>query len=354
MKKNYYEVLGITDDEKKLNKDEFNKVLKNKFRKLSKEYHPDRNNGSKDAEEKFKEVAEAYSVLSDEKKRAEYDNPLTNHENFASGFDFNSDIDELLKSFGFNFGHRQHHYVSRGSNIIINLKVSLKDMYDGVTKKIKYHRLNTCDCCGGSGKTSDSKVEKCKYCGGTGSLFSTNGFMQTITTCHHCGGKGSVMINPCKKCGGRGIIDSVNNVEIPIPKGAVNGMRLSANGFGNAPDNMVGEYGDLFVNIVENNEDGKFIREGNDLYIDIDVPVIDAILGTTVTVDTINGKKLSAKIKGGTEDGFLLRFKGYGMPKYGTSEYGDMYGEVNVKLPKKLTNDEIKILNELKTHESFN
>ncbi len=357
--KDYYKILGITEDEKKLQGDEFEKILKKKYRKICLENHPDKKPGDKEAEEKFKEAAEAYSVLSDEKKRAEYDNPMTGGMNFNSNFNFNDfNIDEILNSFGFggmggfNVNIKTQRS-SRGGNIRLKMRLSLEEMYNGIKKKIKYHRNNKCEACDGKGTTKDSKEERCKHCGGTGKLYSNNGFFQQITTCNYCNGSGKIITNPCPSCGGNGVSDSVQEIEIDIPKGSFNGMQLSVHGFGHAPSKMNGKFGDLIIEIYDKGENEKYIREGHDLRQIITVPVINAIIGCDITIETINGKKLKAKIPSGTEDGYVMRFSGYGMPKYGTNEFGNMYVEIKLKMPKSLSNEEISLLNELKKSENF-
>lgn len=354
-KKNYYDILGITNEEKALKGDEFEKVLKKKYRKICLENHPDKNPGNKEAEEKFKDAAEAYSVLSDAKKREEYDNPITGGMNFNSGFNFNDfNIDEILNSFGFGgrSGFNNVKVVNRGQNLRLKMHLSLIEMYDGVKKKIKYHRNNRCSSCGGSGMTKDSKIERCSHCGGTGRLYSRNGFFQQITTCPYCSGSGKVTVNPCPKCGGAGICDTEQEVELDIPKGSFEGMQLTVREYGHAPKNMNGQFGNLIIDLFQK-KDEKFTRDGHNLETNIDVPVIDAILGCDVTVETINGKKLKAKIPSGTEDGYTMRFAGYGMPKYGTNEYGDMFGEVRIKMPKSINAEERKVLEDLKKKENF-
>lgn len=353
MSKNYYDILGVS---KTATQDEIKKA----YRKIAIENHPDKNPGNKKAEEKFKEAAEAYSVLSDENKRKEYDNPITGGNNFNSGFNFNDfNIDEILNSFGFGGmgGFRvninQSQGRQRGGNIRLKMRLSLKEMYDGVKKKIKYHRNNKCEDCDGKGTTSNSKEERCKHCGGTGKLYSNNGFFQQITTCHHCGGSGKVITNPCSKCGGLGVKDSIQEIEVEIPKGAFQGMQLTVHGFGHAPAKMNGDFGNLLIDVFDKGEGEKFTREGNDLHCTIEVPVIDAILGCNVTVETINGKRLKAKIPSGTEDGYTMRFAKYGMPIYGRNQYGDMYCEVKIKMPKTLTDEEKTTLEGLKAKENF-
>ena len=350
MNKNYYDILGVSKD---ATLDEIKKA----YRKIAIENHPDRNPGNKQAEEKFKEAAEAYSVLSDENKRKEYDNPVTGGNQFNSGFNFNDfNIDEILKGFGFG-GTRGFNanvkVVQRGSNIRLKMRLSLKDMYNGVKKKIKYYRLNKCDACDGKGTTKDSKVERCKYCGGTGRLYANNGFFQSMMTCNHCGGSGNVTTNPCPKCQGNGVAKTEQEIEINIPKGAFQGMQLTVHGYGNAPKLMNGQFGDLAIDIFNSDESEKYEREGNNLKTEIEVPVVDAILGCDVTVETISGKKLKAKIQSGTEDGHTLRFTGYGMPDYNTGRYGDLYGVVKLRMPKSITNDERKVLEDLRKKENF-
>ena len=349
MAKNYYDILGVS---KTATQDEIKKA----YRKIAVKYHPDKNPGNKEAEEKFKEAAEAYSVLSDEQKRKEYDNPVTGGSNFKSGFDFGSfNVDEILNSFGFGrsgFTTRTK-IIRNGSHIRIKMGLTLEEMYNGVSKKIKYHRLNKCEHCDGKGTTSESKIERCGACGGTGRIYNSNGFFQTMTTCGHCGGTGKVVKNPCHHCNGKGVVDTEQEIEIDIPKGAFEGMQLTIRGYGNAPEKMEGNFGDLVIGLFNSDKDGKFTREGDDLYFDIEVPVVDSILGCDVIIDTINGKKLTAKIPSGSEDGYTLRFKGYGMPRYGTNDYGNMFGVIKLKMPKSLTTEERRILETLKQKEHF-
>jgi len=350
MSKNYYDILGVS---KNATQDEIKKA----YRKIAIENHPDRNPGNKQAEEKFKEAAEAYSVLSDEQKRKEYDNPVTGGNQFNSGFNYNDfNIDEILNNMGFGGfnGFRTNAKVmQKGSSVRIRMRLSLKEMYEGVKKKIKYNRYNKCESCDGKGTTNDSKVERCKHCGGTGKLYIKNGFFQQISTCVHCGGTGNVTTNPCPKCGGNGIVKTEQEIEIEIPKGAFQGMQLTVRGFGNAPKNMNGQFGDLIVDILEKESGEKYEREGNNLKTDIEVPVLDAILGCDVTVETINGKKLKAKIPSGTEDGYTMRFAGYGMPEYGSDRFGDLYGTVKLKMPKNITDTERSLLEKLKNNDNF-
>ena len=350
-KKNYYDILGITEDEKKLQGDEFEKVIKSKYRKLAVKWHPDRNQNNPEAEQKFKDISEAYSVLSDKDKRAQYDSPTGGDFNFDFSGGFGSDIDDILRSFGFGgnpFGQNRQKGITKGSSIRLRLSLTLKEMYEGVTKKLKYQRLNKCESCGGSGMTDKSKTERCPHCAGTGRLMQQNGFMQIMTTCNFCQGKGNIITNPCPKCNGNGITQEETEIDITIPKGAFEGMQLTANGHGNAPEKMQGVFGDLLVVLYEKDDD-KFERRGADLYVDIEVPVIDAILGCKTEVETISGKKLAVTIPPRTEDGYTVRFNGFGMPTYGSGQIGNMYGVVKIKMPKgNLSKDVIETLTKLK------
>ena len=360
MEKDFYKILELSDEEKKLHGDEFNKLIKKKYRELSLKYHPDRNPNNKDAEEKFKEVAEAYSVLSDENKRAEYDNPMRTQA-FNSGFHFNGfgDINEILREFGFSadfsdmgFGDHQN-IVMKGSDTRLKFGLSLKDMFYGAKKKIRYSRYDKCEECNGTGSNGSTKVEKCNKCGGTGRIVQHNGFMQIMSTCPNCGGKGTIIKNPCHHCGGHGIVLKKSEVELEIPKGANAGMTLMSRGLGNAPEKMNGQYGDLIITLYEKDGENEFKRQGADLLKEIEIPVLDAITGCERKVKTIDDKVLSVKIPQGSEDGNMIRLKGYGMNVYGSDERGDLYGKIKIKMPKSISDDEKSIIESLKERNNF-
>lgn len=358
-KKDYYKILGV-------NKDATQEDIKKAFRKLSIKWHPDRNKGSKEAEEKFKEIAEAYSVLNDEEKRKEYDNPSSNFDfNMSGGPDFGGmGVDEILRHFnmggGFDFfgGNSQRSQApKKGSSIRIVLKLTLEEMHDGVVKKVRYKRFEPCSNCGGSGMTSESKKKTCRTCGGSGTVIGGNtfggGFMSFTQTCPTCGGQGHIIENPCPHCKGHGIVQKVcDETEITVEKGVLGGMNLVIPRKGNYPPKGNGVPGDLIV-VIESIEHDKFDLVGNDLHYVLQVNVVDAIMGCDVSIDTIDGKKLSAKIPSGTNNGNKLRFKGYGMPIYGTNRFGDMIVDVEVIMPKKLSNEEIELLEKLKSYENF-
>lgn len=360
MAKDYYKILGITDEEKKLKGDDFNKVLKKKYRKIAIEKHPDKQTGKTDAEKKkaeeeFKEASEAYDTLLN--KREEYDNP-------KGGFEFNGpnfngmDIDDILKGFGFGgmdfgFSSRKSHNVQvKGASIRVPFSLTLEEIYTGVTKKIRYKRLDTCEHCGGSGMTENSRRKTCKTCGGMGMVHSNNGFFAVQKTCPTCGGRGTFIENPCTHCKGIGVVEKTTETEINIPKGMLDGMSMVLTGKGNAPRHNQGTYGDLIIN-VRTLEHKKFDSKGNDLYFPITVNVIDAILGREITIETIDGKQLTTRIPQGTNHTHKMRFKGYGLPKYNSNNYGDMIGVVNIIMPSELNNKEKEILEKLKEEEHF-
>ena len=358
-RKDYYKILGITEEEKKLQGKEFEKAIKPKYKKLCLQLHPDKQQGKSDAEkkqaeEKFKEVAEAYEVLSNQDKRSQYDNPASNFsfEGFGGrGFD------DIMNGFGFNFdfgfGNRgQQKRVNKGQSIRINLGITLEEVFNGDEKTIKYKRMDKCPTCGGNGKGHNSRVETCTHCGGTGQFFQQNGFVQTITTCPYCKGKGTMLINPCPTCGGNGIVETENTVKVTIPKGIMQGTQMTMQGQGHAPLNCDGIYGDLLF-VIHEMPHNKFERNGNDLYFELEIPVVDGILGCNVEVETIDGKKLSTKIAQGTDNGTQIRFGGKGLPIMNTQAFGNMIGIIKLKVPKSLNNDEIELLKQLKEKENF-
>lgn len=352
-RKDYYKILGVKKD---ATQDEIRKA----YKKLALKWHPDKNQGSKEAEEKFKEAAEAYEVLSDEKKKAEYDNPHSSFDfHMSGGPDFGGmGMDDILRHFGFGGmdfgfgGNRRESAPQKGTNIRIAFPLTLEEMYNGVTKKIKYNRFELCDHCNGSGKTDKTKEKVCRTCGGSGFVFSQNGFMSMQQTCPSCGGTGKHIENPCPHCGGHGITQKTCIEEIKLDKGLLQGMNMIVQGKGNFPPHGKGTQGDLIISIQAVPND-KFEIDGNDLYFEMELSVVDAILGCTVNVETVDGKKLTAKIPSGTCDGHKLRFKGYGIPMYGTSKSGDMYGIVRINIPKNITSEEKEILLKLKEYDNF-
>ena len=352
-RKDYYKILGVS-------KDASDKELKKAYKKLSMKFHPDRNVGKseaeqKEAEEKFKDINEAYSVLSDPKKKAEYDNPMSGFG--GGGFDFGGfnpfkDFDPFGGFGGFGGFGKQSQQQVQGQSIRITVGVTLEDVLNGVTKTIKYNRKGVCTSCDGSGKTAQSREEMCTHCGGTGTLITQNGAWQTMTTCPHCKGKGINVINPCTHCHGTGLADESHQVEINIPKGAHHGVSYIMNGQGSAAPQNKGPHGDLVIVINELPHE-KFVREGINLIQEINIPVLDGMIGCTIEVDTLDGKTLATKIKPGVEYGDKIRFKGKGLPHPNNGQVGDMIGIINLIMPKSLNEEEIRLINELKEQEHF-
>ena len=350
-RKDYYKILGVKKD---ASQDE----IKSAFRKLSVKWHPDRNQGSKEAEAKFKEIAEAYEVLGDATKRKEYDNPQSTFEFHSSGPNFgHMNMDDILRHFGMGgFGfNSQPQQPQRGTSIRVKIELTLEEVLNGCTKKIRIKRYEPCTHCGGSGMTANSRKKTCKTCGGTGMAFSQHGFMSMQQTCPTCGGKGYVIENPCPHCNGHGVVEnSGSEVQFTIPRGVENGMQIEYAGLGNAAPHGKGQNGSLIV-VIEFKEHAVFEVQGRDLVCNLEVPALDAILGCDVEIGTLSGKSIKVKIPQGTASGQIFRFKGYGLPRYGTSigNAGNMIGIVNIIVPKELNETERQLLNQLKQQEHF-
>lgn len=366
-KRDYYEVLGVS-------KSATPEEIKKAYRQLALKYHPDRNPDDKDAEEKFKEAAEAYSVLSDENKRARYDRygfagmngGSASGGGFGGGFgDF--DLNDILNSVfgrgfdfgGFNFGgfgggsSRGGVTRQRGSNIRVKVKLNLQEIAKGVKKKIKVSKYVTCDHCHGSG-SENGATETCPTCHGRGQVVQTvNSFfgaMQTASVCPTCGGTGQIIKNKCKHCQGEGIMKGEEIIDIEIPAGVGNDMQLTVRGKGNAgPHNGIN--GDLIV-VIEEEESKDFERDGSNLIYNLFLTIPEAILGTQAEVPTIDGK-VRVKIAPGTQSGKVLRLRGKGLPNINSYGSGDMLVNVNVWIPKKVTKEEEKMLEELAKSENF-
>jgi len=361
-KRDYYEVLGV-------NKNATPEELKKAYRKLALQYHPDRNPGDKEAEEKFKEAAEAYEVLSNPEKRQRYDQfgfagmsgAGGNSGQGMSMDDIFSQFGDLFADFGLGsffsggFGGSRSGRVARerGSNIRVPLKLSLQDIEKGVKKKIKVKKDVVCEHCHGSGSET-GETETCPTCKGRGQVVqmmnSIFGQMQTASTCPHCGGTGKVIKNKCSHCNGQGIVKGEEVIEIDIPAGVGEGMQLTLRGKGGAgPHNGVN--GDLLV-LIEEEAHPDFERDGNNLIYNLFISVTDAILGTEAEVPTVSGK-VRVKIAPGTQSGKILRLRGKGLPNVNSYGSGDLLVNVNVWIPKKVSKEEEKTLQNLGRSENF-
>ena len=357
--KDYYKILGITEEEKQLSWDEFVKVVKSKYKKLALIHHPDRQHDKteeekKKAEEIFKDISEAYTILSDKEKKTEYDNPINGFGGFNpfGGNPFGFDPFEF---FGGGRSHARHReqYVERGNSIRIEIPLTLEEIFEGVNKKVKYKRQEPCHECNGSGLGKDGHVDTCPTCGGTGQEFSVHGNVQMMTTCRRCGGSGKIIVNPCSTCQGSGLELKDHEVSIDIPKGVVGGMEMVVEGEGGLTKTKDGIPGNLHVLISEKEHD-KFVRRGNDLLFELNIPILDALSGSKQNVETIDGKTLSTTIAQGTEDGVNIKFANKGMPIYGKDgRFGHMIGIVKLRMPKTLNNEEKELIERLKEQEHF-
>ncbi|MBR5830322.1 MAG: molecular chaperone DnaJ [Tidjanibacter sp.] len=360
-KRDYYEVLGV---EKNASADEIKKA----YRKAAVKYHPDKNPGDKEAEEKFKEAAEAYDVLSNSDKRARYDQfGHAGMEGGAGGFGGGGfsggfTMEDIFRNFGDIFGghfgggfggfgggsSRGGRTVNRGSDLRVKVRLSLKEIAEGCTKKIKIAKQVACEECGGSGAKDSHSFSTCPNCNGAGYTIETvNSFFgraQTQRVCPTCGGEGKVISNPCSKCRGEGVVRGEEVVEIRIPAGVAEGMQLSVSGKGNAA-RRGGINGDLLV-VIEEEKNPELVRDGSDLLHNLKIPVTTAILGGEVEVPTIDSK-VRIKIAAGTQAGKVLRLKGKGLPELNGYGSGDILAIVDVIIPTKLTSEEKKLLEKL-------
>ena len=367
-KRDYYEVLGV---EKNATADEIKKA----YRKKAIQYHPDRNPGDKEAEEKFKEAAEAYDVLSNPDKRARYDqfghagmSGAAGNGGPFGGFGGGMSMDDIFSMFGDIFGGhggfggfsgfgggsgaQQRRY--RGSDLRVKVKLTLKEISTGVEKKFKLKKYVPCPHCHGSGAEGDGGMETCPTCKGTGSVIRNQqtilGTMQTRTTCPTCGGEGHIIKNKCKECGGEGIVYGEEIVTVKIPKGVAEGMQLSMSGKGNAGKHN-GVPGDLLI-LVEEEPDKELIRDENDLIYNLLLSFPAAALGGTVEIPTIDGK-VKVKIEPGTQPGKVLRLRNKGLPSVNGYGTGDLLVNVSVYVPETLSKDEKKVLEEMKESDNF-
>lgn len=337
MSKDYYEILGVSKDANETD-------IKKSYRKLSKQYHPDLNPNNKEAEEKFKDIAEAYSVLSDSEKRSNYDRfgSADGRGNPFGGMD----MDDIFSSFfggGNPFGGRQRQNRRRkGNDIRINIQVSLEDLFNGVHKKIKYRKNNKCSDCNNTG----GETSKCTSCNGQGVVNQVQntpfGRIQNTVMCSNCQGSGEMLVKPCNSCGGNGVKLGEVEYEFDIPRGLMEGEMLRVNAMGNAVKNGID--GDLIINFVEIPHE-KFRRVGNDIHQTIKLTYKDLVLGNdNVQIDTMDGK-IKFKIKKGTDVGTMLRIPTKGFVR--GNETGDMLLEVWLDIPKEVSKEDEEKINSL-------
>ena len=360
-KRDYYEVLGVS---KNASDDEIKKA----YKKMAIKYHPDRNPGDKEAEEKFKEAAEAYDVLRDPQKRARYDQFGPEGVNGAGGFGAGGmNMDDIFSMFGdifggragfggFGGGGRPRKPQYRGGDLRLKVRLTLQEIATGVTKKFKVKKKVTCSHCHGSGAEGSGATEACPTCHGSGFVVKTQqsifGMMQTQTVCPTCGGEGTVIKNKCKECGGEGVVNGEEVVEVKIPAGVSDGMVVTMQGKGHAARRN-GVPGDIQV-YIEEEPDKELLREDNNLIYNLLLDIPTAALGGDAEIPTIDGK-VKIKIEPGTQPGKVVRLRGKGLPAvqgygYGT---GDLIVNISVYIPETLTKEERKAFEDMRKSDSF-
>jgi molecular chaperone DnaJ len=351
-KRDYYEILGVV-------KSASDQEIKSAYRKLALQFHPDRNPGNKDAEDKFKQAAEAYSVLSDSEKRAQYDRfghaGLGAGAGGFSGFDPNvfADFSDILGDiFGFGDffgGSRRGSRAQRGSDLRYDLELSFEDAAFGTKTKIKFPRHENCAECGGSGSHQGSGTSTCTTCNGYGQVRYQQGFFSIARTCSQCSGTGQIIKNPCKACRGEGRMVKEKTVELRIPPGVDTGDKLRVSGEGES-GGKGGPSGDLYVVLVVKDHD-FFERREHDLYCHIPISFPQAALGAQLTVPTLEGDEERVLVPAGTQPGSVFRIKGRGVSKRGGTARGDLYVTVNVVVPSKLSREQKELV--LRLGETF-
>ena len=362
-KRDFYEILGVDKGSDKA-------TIKKAYRKVAMQFHPDKNPGNKEAEEKFKEAAEAYEILSDEDKRAKYDR--FGHAGVggnAGAGGFNMNMDDIFSQFGDIFGDSGSPFESffggrssgrsrsrgqKGSNIRIKMALNLEEIQGGVTKKVKVKKQSSCDSCGGSGAKDSSSVKTCTTCDGGGYVRQIKstflGQMQTTAVCPSCSGSGKQVTASCKTCKGEGRKMDNAEIEIDIPAGVEEGMQLSMRGKGNA-GKQGGPSGDLLI-VIEEKEHESFSRDGQNIIYDLFLNFADAALGTKVEVPTLDGA-VKIKVPPGTPAGKIFRLKEKGLPSVQTYGTGDQLINVNIWTPKTLSTEDKALLEKMREMESF-
>jgi molecular chaperone DnaJ len=361
-KRDYYEILGV---DRNATKEE----IKRAYRRLALKYHPDKN-PDKEAAERFKEISEAYAVLYDDEKRRMYDmyghagiDQQYTREDIFRGVDF----DDIFRGMGFDFDFggfddlferffgfrrtgygRGADYVKKGVDLRYDLEISLEDAYQGVKKEVNIPRMETCDICGGSGAKPGTTRRRCPDCNGTGQIRRTQrtafGILTQVTGCSRCHGEGTLVDEYCPSCKGKGAVQRSRVIELTIPRGVDEGSQLRLPGEG---EGEKGYKGDLYV-VIHIKDHPRFKRRGRDLYYRLDVSYPDAALGVVVPLETLDGGVVHVDIPEGSQSGDMIKLKGKGMPDLHGRGYGDLYIQVNVVTPRRISRRARQLLEELR------
>lgn len=366
-KRDYYEILEVS-------KGASAEEIKKAYRKKAIKFHPDKNPGDKAAEEKFKEAAEAYEILSNDEKRQRYDQFGHAGVGGAAGGGFGGagmSMDDIFSHFGDIFGgggfggfsgfggfggsSRGGRRVNKGSNLRVKVKLNLQEIANGAEKKIKVKKHVECGSCSGTGAADSSSYSNCSTCHGSGQVTRVSntilGQMQTASTCPTCGGEGKIITNKCAPCAGEGVIRDEEVISLNIPAGVEEGMQLSVSGKGNAA-RRGGINGDLLV-LIEEEKHPELVRDGNNLIYSLNVSIPDAILGAPVEIPTVDGK-VKVKIDPGTQPGKILRLRGKGLPEVNSYGRGDLLVQIQVFIPKNISKEDRKTIEKMQDSESFN
>ncbi|NLM00153.1 MAG: molecular chaperone DnaJ [Treponema sp.] len=342
-KRDYYEVLGV---QKGATKDD----IKKGYRKLAIKYHPDKNPGDKEAEEKFKEATEAYEVLSDDNKRQLYDQyGFAGLEGMGGTTDYSNvfrDFEDIFGDFGSVFGNffgggfgsnrsRSANSANQGASLRYDLEIPFADAVYGTKAEITFQHNEKCETCGGTGGTDGAKRKTCNTCQGAGQVRRSAGFFSVAQSCPTCNGTGSIIENPCRSCSGSGVESKKRTMKITIPAGVHDGKRITIPGQGDAGTNG-GPSGDLIV-FLHVTPHKFFERNGNDLYCAIPISVTQATLGADIQITLLDGRKIKIKVPAGTQYGKLLRVKEEGVPFTNSSRKGDLYIKIIIKIPERLS-----------------
>ena len=356
-KRDYYDVLGIN---KRANPEE----IKAAYRKLAVKFHPDKNPGDKNAEDKFKEASEAYGILSDKNKKENYDN--FGHAAFENngggqsggfggfggfgGSDFSDIFEDFFGDFGGGRKNSRRSSNNRGSDLRYDLSITLEEAYSGKKQNIQFTTSDKCNTCKGSGSKPGFSADRCTYCGGSGKIRSNQGFFTVRQTCPQCSGSGEEITNPCNDCNGRGNKQISKKISVTIPKGVDDGTRIRLTGKGEA-GTRGGASGDLYLFINVKSHD-LFKRSDENLFFEFPISIADAALGATIEIPTIDGGKAKIKIPEGTQSGKQFRLRSKGMPYMRGSGNGDLYVQINTEVPISLNKEQKELLDKFRKIEN--